>query len=134
MNSPPDYAELRRQALEQYAGTPINPITAPQTFHGVWDMRFGGPVGSDKVQWRYNFRSDGTANVNGEVWQWRLNEDGTLILVVPVKADPSTPGLEEDTAVEEVRLAFKTTDDRIIVSNDDTSVVEILTPVMNEGT
>lgn len=134
MTASSDYAQLRQQALEQYAGTSIKPITDRAVFFGSWDMRFGGPVGSEKVQWQYDFRSDGTAVVGDETWQWQLNDDATLSLVVPVNADPNIPGLEDDTASEEIRLPFLAIDGRIILSNDDTSVVEILTPVSVEGT
>ena len=121
-----DYTTLRTKAVEQYAGSPITPIRSADEFVGAWEMRFGGPVGSDEIQWVYKFSRDGKVKVGDETWKWKLNQDGTLSLFVTVTPDPDTPGLENGATSEELRHPFKTKDGRIVLSNEDTSIIELL--------
>ena len=121
-----EYAKLRVQAIEQYAGSPVTPIRSPDEFIGAWEMRFGGPVGSNEVQWVYDFSRDGKVKVGDETWTWKLNQDGRLSFGVTMPPDPTSPGLEQGASSEEMRYAFKTKDGRLVLSNEDTSVIELL--------
>jgi hypothetical protein len=120
------YAEIRLMAIVQRTGSAVTPLTSPKDLLGAWEMRFAGPLGGPEVQRRYEFTSDGSANVGDEVWQWELRPDGMLSFHVPIAPVPGIPGLEEGTTSEEVRLAFKAADGRVVLSNEDTSVIQLL--------
>lgn len=119
-----DIAKLREQTIEQWVGTRITPVASPADLLGQWDMRFAGPTGSDRVQWSYVFEPDGSVAVANEQWRWKLNEDGTLSLIVSLPPGPATDVAEDS---EELVFPFQAADGRIILANDDTSVVEVLT-------
>jgi hypothetical protein len=121
-----EYAKLQAQAVEQYAGSPVSPVRSADDFLGAWEMRFGGPAGSNKVQWVYQFSRDGKVKVGDETWTWKLNKDGTLSFFLTTPPDPKTPGLEQGASTEEVRYPFKAKDGRLVLSNEDTSVIELL--------
>jgi hypothetical protein len=121
-----EYAKLRVQAIEQHAGSAVTPVRSPDDFIGAWEMRFGGPVGSDQVQWVYEFSRDGKVKVGYETWTWKLNNDGTLSFFVTTPPDPTIPGLEDGGSTEEMRYPFKAKDGRLVLSNEDTSVIELL--------
>lgn len=124
------YAKARAEAVSKYAGSPVTPIRSADDFIGAWEMRFGGPVGSDKVEWVYEFSRDGNVTVGGrETWRWKLSADGTLSFFVTIPPDPKAPGLEDGASSEEVRHPFKAADGRIVLSNEDTSVIELLSKV-----
>lgn len=129
-----EYAKLRAQAVEQYAGSTVSPVRSAGDFLGVWEMRFGGPVGSDKVQWVYEFSRNGKVKVCDETWTWKLNKDGTLSFFVTTPPDPTIPGLEEGTSTQEMRYPFKAKDGRLVLSNEDTSVIELLSKAVRPGT
>jgi hypothetical protein len=119
------YAKLRIEAIEQHAGSPVTPVRSPDELIGAWEMRFGGPSGSHEVQWVYEFSRDGKVKVGDETWTWKLNKDGTLSFFVTTP--PTTiPGLEDGASTEEMRYPFKAKDGRLVLSNEDTSVIELL--------
>lgn len=124
-----EIAKLRLQAVEGYANSPVVPVESADEILGRWEMRFGGPIGSEAVQWVYEFGRDGTVKVNGETWTWKINKHGVLSLCVTTPPDPSTPGLEDGAVTEEVRYAFNAEDGRVVLCNEDTSFVEMLTRV-----
>jgi hypothetical protein len=121
-----EYAKLRVQAIESYAGSPVTPVRSPEEFVGAWEVRHGGPAGSDEVQSHYDFSPDGSVRVGGETWAWRLNGDGTLSFIVTTPPDPTAPGLEEGAVTVDRFYPFKAKDGRLVLSNEDTSVVELL--------
>lgn len=112
----------------------MTPLTSPKALLGIWEMRFAGPVGGPEVQRRYEFTADGNVNVGDEVWHRKVQPDGMLSLYVPIAPVPCIPGLEEGTTSEEVMLAFKTADGRVVLSNEDTSVIELLSKAARLGT
>lgn len=120
------YAKLRVQAIQQYAGAPVTPVRSPDELLGAWEMRFGGPAGSDEVQWVYEFSRDGKVKVGDETWTWKLTKDGALSFIVTTPPDPAIPGLEEGASTEEMRYPFKVNDGWLVLSNEDTSVIELL--------
>jgi len=120
------FAKLRVQAVEQHAGSPVTPVRSADEFIGTWQMRFGGPVAPNKVQLIYQFSRDGKVKAGDVTWRWKLNKNGTLSLFITTPPDPTIPGLEEGASTEELRYPFKTKDGRLVLSNEDTSVVELL--------
>ena len=128
------YAEMRLKAIAQRAGSTVTPLTLQKDLLGTWEMRFAGPVGGPEVQRRYEFTSDGSVNVGDEVWQWKLQPNSMLFFYVPIAPVPGIPGLEEGTTSEDVMLAFKAADGRVVLSNDDTSVIELLSKAARPGT
>ncbi len=120
-----DIVRQREQTIGKLTGTHLAPITSAADLLGDWEMRFGGPTGSDKVQWRYGFRADGSVAVGAEQWRWRLDDDGSLILSTPT--DPAAAGSEDDS--EEPMFPFRADDGRVILSNEDNSLIEVLTKV-----
>jgi hypothetical protein len=122
-----EYAKLRAQAVAHYAGGPVSPVRSAGDFPGTWKMRFGGPAGSNKVRAVYRFSDDGKLMVGDECGTWKLNKNGTLSLFVATPPDPQTPGLEQGASTEEVRYAYTTDDGRLVLSNEDTSAIELLT-------
>jgi hypothetical protein len=127
------YAEMRLKAIAQRAGADVTPLTSPNDLFGTWQMRFAGPVGGPDVQRWYEFTSDGNVNVDDEHWEWKLEPSGVLSFYVPIAPVPGIPGLEEGTTSEEVMLAFKAADGRIVLSNDDTSLIELLSKAARPG-
>jgi hypothetical protein len=121
-----EYARVRVEAVERCAGSPVSPVRSAGEFAGAWAMRFGGPAGSDDVQWVYTFSRDGTVTAGDETWRWKLNRNGTLSFFVTTPPDPTIPGLEDGASTEEVRHPFKAKDGRIALANDDASVIELL--------
>ncbi|MEM7808743.1 MAG: hypothetical protein AAF561_11590 [Planctomycetota bacterium] len=120
-----DQHELIRQNLEQQLAIELSTLGDPTKLRGRWQIRFGGPVGSDEVQWHYCFEPDGTLTMDdGAVGSWVLEDSGHLLIGLPYEADP-TLDLEAGVS-EEGRHAFVSTNGRIVLSNDDTSIIEIL--------
>lgn len=117
----------REQTIELQIGRKLQPLASPDELLGDWEMRFGGLLGSDAVQWTYRFRPDGIVQVDDQQWRWQFNSDGSLILLVSVPANPNLPGLENGATSEELRFPFRIHDGRIVLSNDDGSVIELLT-------
>lgn len=124
-----DYAKQRHQVLEQHAGAALTPLRNASALVGRWEMRFGGPLGSDAVQWVYDFKRDGQLVIGDDSGgKWQLHNDGLLSLWFPYEADPAFD--LEAGLTEESRLAFSTNDGRVVLSNDDTSVVELLIRIL----
>lgn len=121
--------QLRAQTVEQYVGVPLSQVPSADDLLGTWEVRFTGPTGSDEVQWTYGFSPDGTVKVADETWTWKLNDDGTLIFLITTPPDPTIPGLEDGEVTEELYFPFKANDGRLVLANDDTSVVELLSPI-----
>jgi len=116
-----------RKVLEAYAGGALKAVAKAEEFTGRWEMRYSGPaalagvVSADQVQWIYEFAADGTFSIGNEKYLWKLHkEDRESFLVFA----PSGPGAE---LYGERKIAFKMADGRLMLSNDDTSLVEILT-------
>ena len=61
-------AAKREETIGQQVGAHLAPVTSPDDLIGDWEMRFGGPGGSDKVQWRYGFHTDGSVQISNEQW------------------------------------------------------------------
>ncbi len=114
-----DTAKQHEQAVCQRIGGNLKPITSADELLGEWEMRFGGPGGSSKVQWHYRFQPDGSVQVSDEQWQWRFNPDGTISLA----------SQEEDDSEAEVMYPYQADDGRIVLANDDVSLIEVLTRV-----
>ena len=121
-----EYTKDRTRAAERSAGAALSPVGSAEELLGTWEMRLGGPMRSDKVQWVYEFARDGKVKADGETWTWRLNANGRLSLFVTMPADPTVPGPEEETASEERRYVFKAQDGRLVLCNEDASVIELL--------
>lgn len=128
-----EYVRMREQALNQMAPEPLTALTDASLLHGRWNSSTLGPLASDDVFMRYIFNPDGSMTVEvpsdspGASGRWELRGDGSILLSFDIPADPTIPGLEEDTIEEDLRLIYRCGDDRIVLSNADTSVVELLT-------
>jgi hypothetical protein len=87
-----DFDKTRIEQVERLIGSPVEPVTTADQLIGGWDMRFGGPVGSDKIRWSYEFKADGRVLVRTETWRWKFKGDGTLSFFVPIAPIPHIPG------------------------------------------
>lgn len=96
-------------------------------------MRFGGPAGSDTVHWLYDFEPEGQVRVEGkslapqEIWKWKLNAPGTLLFRKPIAPNPRFASLKHGTIEEEMYWVFTTMDARVVLTNFDSSLIQVLT-------
>lgn len=128
-----EYAETRLKAIAQRVRSAVTPLTSPRELLGVWEMRFAGPAGGPDARRQYEFTSDGNVKVGREVWQWKIRHRAMLSFFMPISPVPGIPGLEEGTIAEEAMLAFKDADGRVVLSNDDTSVIQVLSKIARSG-
>ena len=126
-----EYAKLRVQAIRQLAGSAISPLRSPDDLIGRWQTHNART--GELVRWEYNFLREGVVRVGDEAQRWKLNKNGTLSLFFETPPDPTIVGLEEGAVTEERYLAFKTAHGRIVLSNEDTSVVELLSKAGRPG-
>lgn len=122
-------AERRKKAIEKRIGSSLAMLTSNKDVFGRWvgsfDLAPPGPVT------RYDFTEDGsgtmsTSGIGSESIRWELKEGGVLSIFITIPPVPHLPSLEEGTEAEESYFAFKTEDAKLVLSNDDTSLVQIL--------
>src|SRR5277367_2616208 len=135
-----EYAKQMDAEIRGHARAAITLLTSGEDLIGTWEMRFGGPVDSDKVIAVFEFKTDGTLIVGDELWRWRLNAKAhgcvwddcrlaSLSFFVPIAPMPDIPGLEKGTTQEEAYHIWKSADGRVILANFDASVIQFLTKI-----
>jgi hypothetical protein len=121
----PSLDELRLH-LERVLNLSLTPIEDLKVLTGRWEMRYGGPVGNDELQYVYKFRPEGKLSIgDDDRGTWRLIDRATLIVGFPHEADPAFD--LEAGITEELRYAFASGEGRALLCNEDTSLVEHLT-------
>ncbi|MDP9172541.1 MAG: hypothetical protein M3O30_01575 [Planctomycetota bacterium] len=134
------YANLRLAEIAAAVGADIIPLTSGDALRGRWEMRFGGPMGSNRVVRAYEFVDSERVKVGQEDWQWKLIPGcrvcgwkgcslPSISFIVPIAPIPSIPGLELGTFQEECLHIWKTADGGVVLANADASLIEILRKV-----
>lgn len=117
----------RHKELENRIGAKLYKIVDSAMLIGSWR---GSVVelsaGIQPPSARYRFATDEYVLDDAEADRWSLSEKGELSLWFTVPPDPDIPGLEDGAASEECYYAFHTDDGRVVLSNDDTSYVQLL--------
>ena len=127
-----DFDQERLDVLKQLLGVSLVPLSNANDLLGRWAVRFKGPVGSDKVQWLYEFSPDGNVIVEGRAFAfnnictWKLTGSGVLSLRIPIAPTPNVPTLENGTVEEESYWVFTSADSKVIITNFDASVIQEL--------
>jgi Tfp pilus tip-associated adhesin PilY1 len=117
----------RHKELEKRIGTTLYKIVDSAMLIGSWRGSFVELSGaSQSPTSRYRFATDEYVLDDAEADRWSLSEKGELSLWFTVPPDPEIPGLEDGAASEECYYAFHTDDGRVVLSNDDTSYVQLL--------
>ncbi|MHC4214140.1 MAG: hypothetical protein ACYSWP_12275 [Planctomycetota bacterium] len=128
-----EYAFQRKEVLESIAGGPLCIVDVKAVLEGRWDVYFRNPISPDIVSFIYTINADGALTITHveldappEEGTWKLNNDGTLSIFLKIPPDPTTPTLEKGTIAEECYLLFSLDKNCLILSNYDTSVVQVL--------
>lgn len=117
----------RHKDLEKMIGTKLHKLVDSAMLLGSWQSSVVIlPAEIQPPTSLYRFAADEYVLDDAGADRWSLSDKGELSLWFTVPPDPDIPGLENGAASEECYYAFHTDDGRVVLSNDDSSYVQLL--------
>jgi len=131
-----EYRDKVRGGVVKRVGMDGQPTSSGDTLVGSWDVAADTSFGKlpPVPLFAYHLEADGScvietttgAGTHRDTGKWRLNEDGTLTLLINCLPDPDTLGLEQGAVDESRYFLLGLRDGRRVLWNGDGSLLLVL--------